>query len=131
MTHATSRRILVVDDETSIRFAVCEYLTAHGYAVDCARDLAESLALLARQTYGVAVVDLRLTVTDDDEGLALIDHLRAHSPRTRVILLTAYGAPVIELEARRRGVDVVLHKPQPLRELVRVVEGLLASSTPP
>lgn len=128
MSHTAPHRILVVDDETSIRFAVREYLTAHGYAVDCARDRAEAMALLGQHPYGVVVVDLRLTAMDGDEGLDLIGYLRAQNPRTRTILLTAYGAPAIELEARRRGADVVLHKPQPLRELARIVEGLLANA---
>jgi CheY-like chemotaxis protein len=41
------------------------------------------------------------------------------------VLLTAYGSPEIEAEARRLGVDSFLHKPKPLTEVAEVVAGLL------
>ncbi len=42
-----------------------------------------------------------------------------------MILLTAYGTPEIETEARRLGVDAVLYKPKPLPELAQIVFALL------
>jgi ActR/RegA family two-component response regulator len=125
-TPSTTPRILIVDDEESILFAMGDYFTVRGYTVDCARDRDEALALLAARAYGVVIVDLRLSMTRDDEGLDVIGHVHDHHPPTRTILLTAYWSPAIELEARRRGLDEVLLKPQPLGEIARVVERLLA-----
>lgn len=126
VTEGGQRRILIVDDEASILFAMSEYLTVRGYAVDCARDLDEAAELLGRRTYGVVVADLRLSATRDEEGFDVFAHVRDRCPSARTVLLTAYGSPTIEREARRRGVDVVLLKPQPLSEIALIVDGLLA-----
>ena len=119
-------RILVVDDEESILFALMEYFTKCGYEVDCAKEVEEAQALLTKARYAVALVDLRLTGIDGVEGLEFIEYLRKQSPETRTILLTAYGSAEIEQEARKRGVDMLLHKPSPLQEMARVVADLLA-----
>jgi two-component system response regulator PilR (NtrC family) len=95
--------ILIVDDEESILFAMQEYFTALGYHVDCARELEDAKTLLARTPYAVAISDLRLTDNAGTEGLALLDYIRQHHPATRVIILTAYGVPETEQEARWGG----------------------------
>jgi DNA-binding response OmpR family regulator len=125
MTARPPRRILVVDDEASILFAMLEYLTAQGYGVDCAQGRDEAMALLDRHTYGVVVADLRLSVTEDEDGLDVVTYARGRCSSTRTVLLTAYGSPGTALKARERGADVVLHKPQPLRDIARIVEDLL------
>jgi DNA-binding response OmpR family regulator len=117
--------MLVVDDEEPILFALREYFSTEGFRVDCARELEEAEALVLKFRYDVVVADLRLTDIYGAEGLALIGHIRECSPRTHVILLTAYGSPEIEREARRLGVASVLHKPKPLPEVAQIVFGLL------
>jgi len=125
-TEPAKRRILLVDDEASIRFAVSDYLSARGFSVDCACDLVEATALLGRCDYAVVVADLRLRATGDEGGLELLLYVRDRYPSARTVLLTAYGSPAIELEARRRGAEAVLLKPQPLSEIARIIDGLLA-----
>ena len=122
-------RILVVDDEESILFALAEYFAKCGYEVDCAREFQEAVSLLDHAHYSVAIVDLRLTGIDGVEGLELIEHMRERHSDTRTILLTAYGSPEIEAEARSRGVDVMLNKPRPLKEMAGVVSDLLPKRT--
>jgi two-component system response regulator PilR (NtrC family) len=119
--------ILIVDDEESILFAMQEYFTALGYHVDCARELEDAKALLARTSYAVAISDLRLTSSPTTEGLALLDYIRQYHPATHVIILTAYGVPETEQEARRRGAEAFLRKRLSLPEVAHVVAGLLAS----
>jgi len=123
---AVTQRILIVDDEQPILFALREYFTTFHYEVDCARELQEALALLSRGRYDVVIADLRLTGSRGAEGLEIIGHVRQHAPGTRVILLTAYGSAEMEAEARLRGVDAFLHKPKPLPEIAQLVKGLLA-----
>ena len=81
-------------------------------------------ALLAHTQYAVVIADLRLTGISGMEGLDIIDRSRHLWRSTRGVLLTGYGSPEIEAEARRRGADALLHKPLPLPELERVVAGL-------
>ncbi len=113
-------RILIVDDEEAIRDATREYLTALGYQVDAAQEREEAEALLTTTTYDMAICDLRLTGVHGKEGLELVGYLRERCPWARVVMLTAYGSPDLEAEARRRGADVFLQKPVPLSELARL-----------
>ena len=125
LSPSTTTRILIVDDEEPILFAMREYFVAKGWSVDCARETHEAVALLAEHDYGIAILDLRLSGTPGAEGLDLIESVRDRSPRTRIILLTAYGSREIEAEAFRRGADAFLHKPKPLSEVAQIASVLI------
>ncbi len=118
-------RLLVVDDEEPILLAMEEYFRTVGYEVDCVRELEEAEALLAKLPYALVLADLRLTGIYGVEGLELVGYIRQRCPHTRMILLTAYGTPEIEAEARRLGVDAFIYKPKPLPELAQIVFALL------
>jgi len=102
-----------------------EYFATKGYAVDCARETQEAEALLAKNRYALAILDLRLSGTPGAEGLDVIASVRARSRETRIILLTAYGSREIEAEARRRGADAFLQKPKPLAEVAQIASTLM------
>ena len=116
-----SPAMLVVDDEKTITFAIQNYFTRRGYRVDCAQELEEAEALMANVPYDVVIADLRLTGVHGSEGLEIVRSVRERYPKTRVILLTAYGSPEIEAAAVRYGVHSFLQKPKPLAELAQVV----------
>jgi DNA-binding response OmpR family regulator len=118
-------RLLVIDDEQPILFALREYFTLRGYEVDCAKEVAEAEAFLDRGGYSVVIVDLRLSSADGTEGLGLIQRARARCPKTSILLLTAYGSPATEGEALECGADQVLHKPMPLSRIAGAVAGIL------
>lgn len=117
--------LLVVDDEEAILFALRRYFGARGFAVDTASEREEAEALLATGRYAAALIDLRLTGVDGSEGLDLLSFVQHNCPDTRTILLTAYGSEELSLEARERGVDAILSKPQPLPRVAEVVIGLV------
>jgi len=119
------RRLLVIDDEAAILHALREFFLASGYAVDCASEKEEAEAMLMHYEYSLALVDLQMTDGHGKEGLDLVSFIRERRGHTRVVLLTGRGSPEIEAEARRRGADLVLYKPQPLRELGRLVSDLI------
>jgi two-component system response regulator PilR (NtrC family) len=118
----------LVDDDEAISFAMQRYFTARGFEVECACELEEAVALLANHTYAAMIADLRLTGVHGVEGLELVARARQSSTSTRTILLTAYGTAELEQEARRRGVDAVLKKPQPLPALAELLMHLLEGS---
>jgi two-component system response regulator (stage 0 sporulation protein F) len=122
-------RILIVDDEIPILFAMREYFTPLGYEVDCAREREEAEAMLANDEFSVVIADLRLTGINGNEGLEIVGFIRERSPDTRIVVLTAYGSPEIEMEARKRGADAFLHKPKPLSEVAQIVAGLLEDAS--
>ena len=123
---ADSRRLLLVDDEESVRFSMAEYFSAIGYTVDTAASLDAALSLMRDATrcaspYRAVVADLRLDGSHDDSGLRLLEAVRRESPDTLRLLLTAYGRP--EIEAALRQVDaVLLHKPVRLRDLATMLD---------
>jgi DNA-binding NtrC family response regulator len=118
-------RLLVVDDEAPILFAMREYFGARGYQVACARNLFEAGPLLEQGHLSAVIADLRLTGSHRAEGLEIVEWVRTHYPRTRLVVLTAYGSPEVEREARRRGVDAFLYKPTPLSQVERIVSDLV------
>ncbi len=102
-----------------------EYFSLHGYEVDTAREMEEAEKLLGATEYKVVIQDLRLSLTNNSDGLEMIRSIRAHTPQTRIIVLTAYGSAEVEDEARRCGADAFLRKPKPLSQVAQVVAGLI------
>lgn len=122
-----AKRILVIDDERTILFAIRSYFSRFGYEVDCARELEEAEALLAHRAYDIVIADLRLTGSSGREGLEVVRFLRERSPQSPIVLLTAYGSPEIELEAAELGANAFLQKPKPLAELADIVFSLVGA----
>jgi two-component system response regulator YesN len=117
-------RLLIVDDEIPILFAMKDYFEGLGYEVDTAAQLWEAQELIDRKAYAFVLADLRLSASDRAEGLELAAYVRERTPAARVLLLTAYGSPEIESQARQLGVDAFLHKPQPLSRIAGLVREL-------
>jgi DNA-binding response OmpR family regulator len=119
-------RLLIVDDEEAILFAMGDFLVRSGYVVDRARSREEAERLLAGEPYSLAIVDLRLGATEPRGGLDLLRRIRESSPQTQTILLTAYGSSEVEAELAVLGANRLLSKPQPLTRLAAEVCELLA-----
>lgn len=120
--------VLIVDDEEAITTSMRRYLRAAGFRVDTAGSQAEAEAMIGRRRYELLIVDLRLCPGDGHQGLDLLDFARRHSPSTRTVVLTAYGSPELEEAARAHGARCFLHKPQPLSEIARLVQELVAAA---
>jgi DNA-binding NtrC family response regulator len=114
-------RILVVDDEPLIRWALNERLSSAGYHVDQAEDGASTLAYFRAGEPPIDLVLLDLKLPDSD-GVTLLKIIKRHSPSCRVILMTAFGAAEKLLEAQKSGVEEVLAKPFDLDLVLQVVE---------
>jgi DNA-binding NtrC family response regulator len=121
-----SKRLLIVDDEESIRFAVKRYFTLVGFDVDCARELEEAEALATHTPYRVVIADLSHSDGSSTEGLEIVRFMRRSCPSARLIVLTAYGSPGVENEAYKRGADAFVHKPMRLQDLADIVDRLVA-----
>jgi DNA-binding response OmpR family regulator len=80
-------RILVVDDEPDIGWALGKILRPEGFAVTIATSGAEALELLARETYNIAFVDAMLP---DLDGLELVTLIHQRSPHTAIIVISGY-----------------------------------------
>jgi excisionase family DNA binding protein len=106
----TSRhpRILVVDDEASIRDLLTSTLALAEYDVETAPDGRAAVTRLRAATYDLLVTDLRLPGMD---GLALIREARRLAPTLPVIIITAYSTEASAIDAINLGVQGYLTKP--------------------
>ncbi len=120
--------MLVVDDEESICFSMSEYFALHGYEVDSAQERSEAEALMSQKKYSVVIQDLCLGGINKTEGIEIIDYVHRQYPETKIVVLTAYGAPELEAEARRCGAAAFLHKPKPLSDVAQVIYGMVPAN---
>ena len=104
-----------------------EYFSQHGFKVDTAREKEEAEGLIKETEYRVIIQDLRLGVARRSEGIEIIKLVHERNPSTRIVVLTAYGSPEAEAEARNAGADAFLRKPKPLSQVAQVVQGLIES----
>jgi DNA-binding NtrC family response regulator len=118
--------VLVVDDSPDILGmfqALLHDLSDRGaYVVDTAPSGEAAVDLLETHVYDLVLTDLKMSGMD---GLAVLKAVRAHSPRTTVVLMTGYASLDTALEAIRGGAYDYITKPFTLAEL----EVLLANVT--
>jgi DNA-binding NtrC family response regulator len=104
-----SLRVLVVDDEPLIRWAVVETLTKAGHQVMEAGDGRSALRALAdAPDIDVVLLDMRLP---DCADLTVLSQIRQDSPDTAVVMMTAHATPEFAAQARALGVYDVMAKP--------------------
>lgn len=124
-------RLLIVDDEDSIRFSLRAYFEMQGFVADCANNLEQVHELLEKgEKYSVAISDLRLDGQERMSGLDVISLIHRRHPDTLIVVLSAYRSAEIETEAVERGISAYLRKPKPLPDLAQVILGLLADTAP-
>ena len=105
-----SLRILVVEDENLIRWAVSETLTGAGHKVIEAPDAATALRAVGQtsEPFDVILLDFRLPDSDD---LSLVERIRLQAPSSALVMMTAYGTPQMTENAKQLGVFAILAKP--------------------
>jgi DNA-binding NtrC family response regulator len=118
------QRVLVVDDEPLVRWAIAETLTAAGYELEEAADARSAVrSLRDHANPDVVLLDLRLP---DSSDLTLLTTVRRLAPAAVVILMTAFGTPDVHEQAPRLGAACVLDKPFDVEQLDDLVARLLA-----
>jgi DNA-binding response OmpR family regulator len=115
-------RVMVVDDDVTVREVVVTYLRASGYDVGEAADGETALDELRADRADLVVLDLMLPGMD---GLEVCRRLRAKGDDVPVIMLTALGSETDRVVGLERGADDYVTKPFSPRELVLRVESVL------
>lgn len=101
-------RILIVDDDESIRKVLVAVLEENEYVVDSAKDGKEAIEKTSRDFYNLALVDIRLP---DIEGTKLIAKMKETTPRMRKIIITGYPSLQNAVDALNKGADAYIMKP--------------------
>ena len=114
-----ARRILVVDDDPTIRSSFTQVLADEETEVRAAASAEDALAKLDAQHPDVVLSDVRMPGLD---GIALLRLLRERAPRIDVIIMTAYDDMPTAVAAMREGAFDFLPKPLDLDDLQRVLD---------
>ena len=115
-------RILIVDDEPSMREMLGIMLRKEGFEVLTADSRARAAAVLAQGPVQLVITDVRLP---DGDGIEILRHVRSASPETVVIVMTAYGSTETAVAALKLGAQDYLTKPFDIEELKIVVRNTL------
>ena len=119
------KRILLVEDEPSIRTAVRDALRARGHDVDDTIDGAEGLRRARQGGYDLVVLDVMLPGAD---GFEVCRTLRKQGDRTPILMLTARGREDDRVRGLSLGADDYVVKPFSVKELLARVDALLRRS---
>jgi two-component system response regulator PilR (NtrC family) len=112
-------RVLVVEDEKSMRDLLSLMLRKEGYAVEIAEGGTQAVSRLSKDpAYDLIVTDVSMPGMT---GLELLRHARRACPETSVILMTAYGSKETAIEALNEGAAYYVEKPFDLDEMKVVV----------
>ncbi|MEN6373982.1 MAG: sigma-54 dependent transcriptional regulator [Smithella sp.] len=121
-----AERLLVVDDDQSMRAALYESLSSCGYEVETAENGSDALAKFKEGQFAVVVTDMRMPMMS---GMDVLRGIKKVSPQTPVILITAYGTVNTAVEAMKEGAAEFIMKPFSLDDLEFAVKNVLAAST--
>jgi DNA-binding NtrC family response regulator len=112
-------RILVVDDDQSVRKVLTTILEDEGYAVESVGTAKKAIERARRKVYNLALIDIRLP---DMEGIELLTKMRDTTPKMRKIIITGYPTLQNAVEAVNRGADAYILKPFDMENVLETIE---------
>ena len=117
-------RILVIEDEESLRRNLETCLAELGHRVICAACGEDGVGLLHREQFDIVITDIRL---GDMDGLDILKRITSLSSRAGVLVMTAYGSLDSAIEAFRSGAHDYILKPFSLEEIEQRVKNIASN----
>ena len=118
-------RILVVDDEESMRELLEIALSKDGYRITVAESGSRAIQLVDTYSFDLVVSDIKMA---DMSGVDVLHHIKDTDPSIPVIMVTAYASAETAVEALRLGAYDYLTKPFSPRELVGLINKILETA---
>jgi len=112
-------RILIVDDDESIRKSLSAVLEEEGYFVDTAENGSEAVEKSKASFYNLALIDIRLP---DMEGTALLMAIKQTVPPMVKIIVTGYPSLANAMEAVNKGADAYILKPFVVKNVLETIK---------
>ncbi len=122
MEHSLVEKILIVDDERSMRDVLSIMLKKAGYAVTTADDGEEAIAQLGKEIFDLVITDLKMKKVG---GLEVLKAVKDASPETVVLMITAFASTETAVEAMKRGAYDYLTKPFQIDEVQLIIRNAL------
>ena len=120
-----SARILIVDDETSMREFLSILLEREGYTPETAENSNSALKLLSQKDYELVISDVNMPGLD---GIGLLEKIKADSPDTAVMMITAFSTTEQAVEAMKHGAYNYISKPFKVDEIKLLVRNAIEKS---
>lgn len=120
-------KILIIDDEKLIRWALEQHLVKQGYQVATAESAEKGLALLTEDAPDLLLLDNCLP---DMTGIQLLEKLHAREQRFKVIMITAYDMEETAVKTMNLGAYEYISKPFNLEELTALIKKTLDTEHP-
>jgi two-component system, NtrC family, response regulator HydG len=115
-------KLLIVDDELSVRDSLRKWFQEEGYEVGSAESASDALTLLAQQRWDVALVDIKMRGTD---GIELQRRMHQIDPQLAVIIMTGYASVETAVAALKNGAFDYVTKPLDPDEIAHLVKKAL------
>ncbi len=119
----THGKLLIVDDELSVRDSLSKWFREEGYEVATTENASEALTLLAQQRFDVALVDIKMHGTD---GIELQRRMHEIDPELMVIIMTGYASVETAVAALKNGAYDYVTKPLDPDDIAHLVKNALA-----
>jgi len=128
MSTDETTRVLVVDDDAEMRALLVDELRHEGYEVAEAGDGAEAVLAVRSREFDVILMDKNMP---GPSGLDILPGFRRSCPRSRIIMMTAFGDVPSYVEAAEKGASDFLFKPFRMEEMKAAVRKALSADAPP
>jgi DNA-binding response OmpR family regulator len=118
------KKVLIVDDEETLTWSMAKSLSRDRdkYGVEIANNGKEALDVLNKMPIDLVISDIRMP---DINGLDLLVRVRRDFPKTKVIIMTAYGSSEVQKEASKRGSLHYIEKPFEINEIRKLILDLI------
>jgi DNA-binding response OmpR family regulator len=122
-------RILVVDDNKTVRNAIAEFLNDHGFETDTVEDAKTALARMKSTRYDIVVMEVTLPrYSDGYSGRYLLNYIHNRYPMIKTIVVTGDASIETSLESIRLGASGWMTKPFSLAELKNRISTILRTN---
>ena len=116
-------RLLVVDDEESLRTVLCSELVSEGFKVQNAGDGDEAIAILDKEEFDLVLLDIKMPRVN---GFDVLKHVKERHPATKVVMLTGFADLKNAIESKKLGAEDFVSKPYDLVDLLTTIERVLS-----
>ena len=119
-------KILIIDDEPSIRSVLRDILEMEDYKVEEAKDGIDALSKIKKTKFDAAICDIKMPKMD---GMELLERINILSPDTPVIMISGHGNIETAVEAVKKGAFDYISKPPDLNRLLITIRNALDKSS--
>jgi DNA-binding NtrC family response regulator len=113
-----TEKVLIVDDDESMRFFLTEAMKKRGYEIEAVGDAEAAVEAVKKRTFDLVMMDIRLPGMS---GLDAIPLIKEQDPQSTIIVMTAYGSKQLALDAMRAGAYDFFTKPFKMDEMTIVI----------